>query len=634
MKHLPAARNNFSPIYSPAHSINQSGKWWSVLRIFVLGLILWAPPIQVKAQEIPVSNLYTDFNGFWSSEDYRSPNNSHNVIGFTYGGRTFTTGVDDQKLSDRNISFIPMTFQGLPVKEIEITSGASRFAQFGSMADGSLLSTDHTKLPVNFPVRLNALLNDGINGLDISTGVTNMKALNGDKVKMEYPFSNIKGVDEINDGRPDILISQIAKPIATDKDQIWFEDDAGNIVGNIIEIDQTTLASLGTSRSDFFDPNTGVVTRDYVNSPRDIRLSAYEASEFGLTPDNYLNASQLVYQLGGKSDVGFIAFNMRLFELLVANDDAATTFEGTPVKIDVLANDRIPSRDVSVPISIEEKPKNGSAEVVDGQVVYLPEPDYIGTDTFEYQICSEFLNTCHSATVRVQVGGSDLKLEKTLKNPYVYIGQVAEFRVEVNNQGPFDALGTQVIDELPTGYEFLSVQASTGTFDSNTGSWYVGDLPAGKSAQLLLEATVLPTGNYTNTAEARSKMFDENLSDNKSSATPVAFPTITLTAQCNGGTYQSVMIDLKGIGPWNREHTQGWTVHYTINGAPRILYADEPKASLAIGTSGTFQLTRIEDSLGRRIEYAPTPETRIQVSTCKIMVNPTLPVKTNSSQDS
>lgn len=360
------------------------------------------------AQEKNITRLYTNFRGFWSSgigsnRSTIQPNDSHEVLGFTYGGRTFSTGVDDSLLTRENVDYTRMIYQSLPVIDIPITSGASRFAQFGAIQDGSLEHAIGENLPVNFPVKLADLLNDGVNGLDLGTGVTNMKTEDGKKVEMTYPFKTIIGEDQIGDGIPDILISQIAKPIETDIDQIWFEDSRGDVVGNLIEINQTSLPPLGISRSDFFDPVTGIQERsDYINSTRDIRISAYEASEFGLNDDNYLQAERLVYRLGGSSDVAFIAFNMRLFELLIANDDKSTS-RGRPVEIDVLANDRIPSRDTAVPITIEEEPENGTVRIENGKIIYQPNLGFGGNDIFRYRIYSHFLDSYHSAYVRVEV---------------------------------------------------------------------------------------------------------------------------------------------------------------------------------------------------------------------------------------
>lgn len=360
------------------------------------------------AQEKNITHLYTNFNGFWSSgigknKSTIQPNDSHEVLGFTYNGRTFSTGVDDDLLTRQNVVFTGMVYQSLPVIEIPITSGSSRFAQFGAIQDGSLEKAIGENLPVDFPVELVDLLNDGVNGLDLGTGVTNMKTKEGKKVEMTFPFKNILGEDQIADNIPDILVSQIARPIKTDIDQIWFEDSEGKVVGQVIEINQTSLPPLGISRSDFFDPVTGIQTNtDYINSTRDLRISAYEVSEFGLNKDNYLQAERLVYRLGGSSDVAFIAFNMRLFELLIANDDRSTS-RGRPVEIDVLANDRIPSRDTEVPITIEEQPQNGSVIVENGKITYKPNPGFGGNDIFRYRIYSDFLNSYHTAYVRVEV---------------------------------------------------------------------------------------------------------------------------------------------------------------------------------------------------------------------------------------
>ncbi|MEM9219436.1 MAG: Ig-like domain-containing protein [Cyanobacteria bacterium P01_F01_bin.150] len=68
-----------------------------------------------------------------------------------------------------------------------------------------------------------------------------------------------------------------------------------------------------------------------------------------------------------------------------AVDDQASTAFNTPVSIDVLSNDSDADNDPLVITSIGN-PANGSAEVVNGQVLYTPDPSFSGTDTFSYQI--------------------------------------------------------------------------------------------------------------------------------------------------------------------------------------------------------------------------------------------------------
>src|SRR5205085_1407752 len=70
----------------------------------------------------------------------------------------------------------------------------------------------------------------------------------------------------------------------------------------------------------------------------------------------------------------------------VANDDAATTDEDTPVRVNVLANDTDPDDDHLTVIDVKTS-ANGSAVInADGTVTYTPGADFNGTDRFTYTI--------------------------------------------------------------------------------------------------------------------------------------------------------------------------------------------------------------------------------------------------------
>jgi hypothetical protein len=88
----------------------------------------------------------------------------------------------------------------------------------------------------------------------------------------------------------------------------------------------------------------------------------------------------------------------------VAVDDAATTPEGTPVTIDVVANDL----GTVLPPDVTTPPAHGTVALVDGALVYTPAPGFVGTDTFTYQVCaSDVSPACASAVVTVVVSGAD-----------------------------------------------------------------------------------------------------------------------------------------------------------------------------------------------------------------------------------
>ena len=85
----------------------------------------------------------------------------------------------------------------------------------------------------------------------------------------------------------------------------------------------------------------------------------------------------------------------------VARDDSATTDEGTPVLIDVMANDTdLCSPNLSI-VSVGN-PEHGTAEIVGDEVRYTPDPDYNGVDHFPYTVqdCS---GNQDSATVTVTI---------------------------------------------------------------------------------------------------------------------------------------------------------------------------------------------------------------------------------------
>jgi len=108
----------------------------------------------------------------------------------------------------------------------------------------------------------------------------------------------------------------------------------------------------------------------------------------------------------------------------------------------------------------------------------------------------------YSSVVTIPIyQSSDLSLTKNVNNTTPLIGTLATFEIIVTNNGPQDNSGVQVTDLLPSGYIINGYTISTGTYNSTTGIWNVGNLINGKSETLQIIATVNPTGNYINIAE-------------------------------------------------------------------------------------------------------------------------------------
>ncbi|WP_292658826.1 Ig-like domain-containing protein [Nitratifractor sp.] len=85
----------------------------------------------------------------------------------------------------------------------------------------------------------------------------------------------------------------------------------------------------------------------------------------------------------------------------IAKDDSANTDVNTSVTIDVLANDTDPDGD-TLTIKNVGTPSHGTATISSGKVVYTPDADYNGTDSFAYTV-SDGNGGTDTATVTVTV---------------------------------------------------------------------------------------------------------------------------------------------------------------------------------------------------------------------------------------
>ncbi|MCZ6521919.1 MAG: hypothetical protein O6848_10535 [Bacteroidetes bacterium] len=91
---------------------------------------------------------------------------------------------------------------------------------------------------------------------------------------------------------------------------------------------------------------------------------------------------------------------------LIALPDTARTLKNRPVAIDILDNDRICGG-----ISVDRRasriiahPLHGSIRFREGNIIYLPDNNYVGRDRFAYRICSTFPDSiCSRALVRILV---------------------------------------------------------------------------------------------------------------------------------------------------------------------------------------------------------------------------------------
>ncbi len=134
---------------------------------------------------------------------------------------------------------------------------------------------------------------------------------------------------------------------------------------------------------------------------------------------------------------------------------------------------------------------------------------------------------------------ADLAVLKTVDNSLPNEGDTITYTVTLTNNGPDDATGIIVDDQLPAGLSLSTAIPSPGTYDDGTGNWSVGNLTSGSNATLTLLATV-DSGTAGNTiintaAVTTSGQNDPDGGNDADSATltvagtPLADLAVTLT---------------------------------------------------------------------------------------------------------
>lgn len=165
-------------------------------------------------------------------------------------------------------------------------------------------------------------------------------------------------------------------------------------------------------------------------------------------------------------------------------------------------------------------PKNGTVEILaDGSFTYTPNLDFVGVDSFMYEVCVLKSNgqpeMCANAMARIVVGPTggeaDITMEKTGPRKALY-GDDIEYTLVIRNNGPDQAINVIVRDSLPFG-----IMPNDYTYSLNnrnpqpwTGEIAIGNLAVGDSAVVVIMATIsqFSPSNIWNQALAYSDNLD------------------------------------------------------------------------------------------------------------------------------
>ncbi|WP_394541346.1 Ig-like domain-containing protein [Lysobacter enzymogenes] len=227
---------------------------------------------------------------------------------------------------------------------------------------------------------------------------------------------------------------------------------------------------------------------------------------------------------------------------------------------------------------------------------------------------------------------ADLAVIKTVNPANPPIGSVVTFTIKVNNLvGPSAATGVSVADPLPNGYAFESATATVGGYAS--GVWTVGTLAVGAEETLTINARVLETGTYANTAIVSAATDDPTSSNNTSTATPVpvANPSLSLVKPqpTNADNDGSGSVTLGDVLTYKitAKNTGNVTLHNVVVSDPQLTPNSITCATLALGAEcvleGTHQVTLADVNNTRIVNIA---EVKSDEVTTPVTATATTPV--------
>ncbi|MCB1148793.1 MAG: tandem-95 repeat protein, partial [Chlamydiia bacterium] len=291
-------------------------------------------------------------------------------------------------------------------------------------------------------------------------------------------------------------------------------------------------------------------------------------------------------------DGGFTTTNNVVFQIVEVNDaptavaDSAETQQNQPVTINVLANDTDPEGD-NLTITIISGPANGTTQVVAGQVVYTPNGNFIGSDSFTYRI-SDGNGGLSSANVSVvvtevldtPVAGNDAV--QTLENQALLIDVATLIANDSDPNGPLDAVfniitqpanGT-LVDNLNGTYTYTP---DPDFFGSDSFTYQLVDNVGGHLSNVATVAIEVTSTNNVPTVNDQNLQLDED--------TTIAGQVVGSDADLDDLTYSVVAGPQHGTLLFNSDGTFTYTPNANYNGADSFTFvANDSEVNSLPGT--------------------------------------------------
>lgn len=274
-----------------------------------------------------ITRIYTDFNNYWDSQINNStaPNTSHNLLGFSWNGTNYSTGVNDGKLTTNAVAFSPQVFQAFPASSSPNPSSSTYIGVASNYGGG-----DGNISPVPVTNNLLTYMTDGVQGLDMGTAIFNFPASS----QIQYQISDINPLS-IGDGIPDIIFTQVGQ-VGNSNDVYNFTNASNTLVGAAVSINfSTSIPAMADGKFKFYSPNNPTPTyQSALYGTRPLRMMAFDWSDFGITIANATSVRYFIQKFSGVSDIAFTAYNKASMGVVqsisgtIYNDNNAGTPDG------------------------------------------------------------------------------------------------------------------------------------------------------------------------------------------------------------------------------------------------------------------------------------------------------------------
>jgi uncharacterized repeat protein (TIGR01451 family) len=298
------------------------------------------------------------------------------TVDITMSERIIPDAVDDTATTKEN------TPVDLPLLDNDTPGNGAAF-------DTSTLAVVDTAQPQNGTVTI-----DQTSG--VATYTPNQGFLGDDT--FQYTICNDQS--ECDTATATITVEAILPPDAVDDSAVT--DEQTPVVIPVLDNDTPGDGPLDPSTTTILDnPANGTVVVDDTTG------------EITYTPNpGFTGEDTFVYEIcddNAKCDSANVSVLVDPVLPPTANPDTINTLKNEPVEVPILDNDVDPLDGLTNDDfqSITTPPANGTAEFdpVTGRVLYTPNTDYVGSDTFNYEICNA--DGCSETTVSVNIAAPE-----------------------------------------------------------------------------------------------------------------------------------------------------------------------------------------------------------------------------------